>query len=159
MRSNPAGWITPRNRKEVTGLSWASWRRKWNVSTCGWRTSGFANHALMLMSITSRIVRMLRPSWPRPSVKTFHITFTWNHVKVQVISGPNFFLFQFEIKTRTCEQRTCSLSSPDHVKPSLIGFGDTSRDWLLLGRRGSGALELLAATITLTVSAFRNQIF
>ena len=46
--------------------------------------------------------------------------------------------------TKFCEQRTSSLSSPDHVKPSLIGFGDTSRDWLLLGRRGSGALELLA---------------
>ena len=54
----------------------------------------------------------------------------------------NFFFKMF--KQKSCEQRTSSLSSPDHVKPSLIGFGDTSRDWLLLGRRGSGALELLA---------------
>ena len=26
----------------------------------------------------------------------------------------------------------------------MVGFGDCHRDWLLLGRRGSGALELLA---------------
>ena len=30
------------------------------------------------------------------------------------------------------------------MKASLVGYGDAERDWLLLGRRGSGALELLA---------------
>lgn len=42
------------------------------------------------------------------------------------------------------KQRTSSLSPPESVKPFMVGFGDYYRDWLLLGRRGSGALELLA---------------
>lgn len=41
-------------------------------------------------------------------------------------------------------KRTSSLSPPEVIVPSVVGFGDTHRDWLLLGRRGSGALELLA---------------
>ncbi|XP_046652777.1 uncharacterized protein LOC124343496 isoform X3 [Daphnia pulicaria] len=40
-------------------------------------------------------------------------------------------------------KRTSSLSPPECSKP-LVGSGDCNRDWLLLGRRGSGALELLA---------------
>ena len=39
------------------------------------------------------------------------------------------------------KQRT--LSPPESSKP-MVGSGDCSRDWLLPGRRGSGALELLA---------------
>ena len=35
------------------------------------------------------------------------------------------------------------MSPPESSKP-MVGSGDCSRDWLLLGRRGSGALELLA---------------
>jgi hypothetical protein len=35
------------------------------------------------------------------------------------------------------------LSPPESSKP-MVGSADCSRDWLLLGRRGSGALELLA---------------
>lgn len=42
------------------------------------------------------------------------------------------------------KQRTSSLSPPENIKVSTAGFGDGHRDWLLLGRRGSGALELLA---------------
>ena len=39
------------------------------------------------------------------------------------------------------KQRT--LSPPESSEP-MVGSGDCSRDWLLPGRRGSGALELLA---------------
>lgn len=49
-------------------------------------------------------------------------------------------------------KRTNSLTPPspapppnENVKTSLVGYGDAERDWLLLGRRGSGALELLAS--------------
>ncbi|XP_059350761.1 uncharacterized protein LOC130692882 isoform X1 [Daphnia carinata] len=41
------------------------------------------------------------------------------------------------------KQRTSSLSPPESINP-IVGSGDCHRDWLLLGRRGSGALELLA---------------
>lgn len=48
-------------------------------------------------------------------------------------------------------QRTNSSTPPspalppnENMKPTLVGYGDAERDWLLLGRRGSGALELLA---------------
>lgn len=50
-------------------------------------------------------------------------------------------------KLKRTNSLTPSSTVPPHnenVKASLVGYGDAERDWLLLGRRGSGALELLA---------------
>lgn len=42
------------------------------------------------------------------------------------------------------DKQTAQSLSSDNAKAWIIGLEDNNRDWLLLGRRGSGALELLA---------------
>lgn len=40
--------------------------------------------------------------------------------------------------------KTLQSPSSENAKAWIMGLEDNHRDWLLLGRRGSGALELLA---------------